>query len=225
MTNEPISSLIASFDASNCFSTEASIYGTPLGLAWLARHFLDVASRQIAEHTLTPDPKGPLLITGTNIRINFESSWKRAAKSAEVNTTRMFRDRRSFHKSNETETTELNENCMPRPDGGFAVAYPEFPTRPTLVITGNSLGLEHIADGLNWMSEIIYPPFDPQMPEKSEHHHSWLDRDEDAMLACGLGLLYGRMDHRRNGDISWIVAMSETWASEMSEFVDFRNGK
>ena len=218
---QPLNLAIASFDVSANFSNEASLYGTPAGLSWLAGLFSEVASGKSDKHQVRVKTIGPLLDVGTSINITLERDWTHVAQIAQVKTMRLLEHRRNFHGSKELDATATIEQCKCRHDGAFAAAYPDYSPAPTLEFMGNSLGLQHIADGLKWMSEVEYEPFNPRSPEKSEHYHSWIDKDEDGMLGCGLGLLYGRMDHRKDGDTTWIIDCFRNFSSEMKDFVSF----
>ena len=212
---------LVSFDVSNCYSGEAAIYGTPSGLEFIADSILDVASRQSSQLNISISEAGPLLSYGVNLRVCHSSVATSAAQVAIAKTSQMFRQRREFHGSLESDTVTSFEECELRADGAFVVAHPECGDLPELVFTGNGEGLTHIAKGLKWMAAIEYPPYDSKYPENSEHHHSYLDGEDDVMLPCGLSLLIGRLDHRRDGSISWITEKYQTWSKETRDFLRY----
>ena len=212
---------LASFDVSNCYSSESAIYGTPSGLELVADSFFDVAYRRLHEFMLSTSEAGPLLSHGVNLRVRHSGVVASAARVAMAKTNLMFRQRRDFHGSQEIEITDAFEDCDPRADGAFVVAHPEYGDLPELVFTGNDAGLIHIAESLKWLAELEYPPYDPRCPENSEHHHSYLDGENDVMLNCGLSLLIGRLDHRRDGSIDWITEKYRKWSIETDDFMRF----
>lgn len=103
----------------------------------------------------------------------------------------------------------------------IAVAYPVVDESPRLVIAGTSSGLQWIAKSLICMADVEYGEYNPNWPENSEHHHSWLDGDNDVMLECGFGLVYGRCDHRKDGSVDWYHECLSNSKERFRQFVAY----
>ena len=88
--------------------------------------------------------------------------------------------------------------------------YPSISVDVKLVIAGNDSGILHVTDHLEGMADFEYEPYDPNWPENSEHYHSWFDGEKDVMLRCGMGIQYGRIDHRKDGSVGWMLEDRES---------------
>jgi hypothetical protein len=193
-------------DATWTGGKEADIYGTPLGLRNLAAIFRKSVESCSVSTLFRTAANGPLVETGLNMSLHLTDDLSSFASISYTHTLRFRRGKRRFFNEDSLEyTTRRPSQCQPRRDGGFAVAYPVIGPDVHLAIAGNATGILHIADHLEWMADIDYGPYRPNWPEHSEHYHSWIDRENDVMLPCGLGLLYGRLDHRKYGSVGWML--------------------
>ena len=106
-------------------------------------------------------------------------------------------------------------------DTALAVAYPKIDKSPRLVIAGTCLGLNWIAKSLNCMADEEYGPYNPKSPEKNEHYHSYIDGEHDVMLDCGMDLVYGRCDHRKDGSVDWYRDCRIQEAARFTQFLNW----
>jgi len=84
---------------------------------------------------------------------------------------------------------------------------------------GGEVGRIRMDDHLDGMADVEYGSYDPKWPENSEHYHTWIDRDQDVMLRCGLGIRYGRCDHRRDGSTAWYLDNLEDRRVQIDKFL------
>ena len=202
---------IAFVDASRWGGKEASIYGTPTGLRKLADGFRQAAVSGCPSTRFEASLNGLLIDIGLDVELNLSNDLMAIGKSAFRNVVRFRTRKRKFYDDEEIEfvTTRVS-NCFPRTDGAFAVAYPSISVDVTLVIAGNDSGILHVTDHLEGMADFEYEPYDPNWPENSEHYHSWFDGEKDVMLGCGMGMQYGRIDHRKDGSVGWMLEDRES---------------
>jgi hypothetical protein len=210
---------------------EADIWGTPSGLRELAnsfKHFVESRTQSsladgtwnvpttflgtsattfcTSATTIATSAKGPLVETGLHLRLELSDDFDAVATRAFSNTLRFRQSKRRYFNEDSVEyTTKRPSSCRSRLDGGFAVAYPVVDSDTSLVIAGNATGILHIAAHIEGMANVEYGQYNPNWPESSEHYHSWIDGKNDVMLKCGLGLLYGRLDHRKDGSVDWML--------------------
>jgi hypothetical protein len=198
--------VLAFVDASWAGGKEASIYGTPAGLRRLAEGFRQSVASSTSSTLFMKRPSGPMIETGLNLTLELSSDLIAVGESAFKNTLRFRKIKRDHYNEESLEyTTRRVSSCRPRDDGAFAVAYPMLGPELSLVVAGNAKGILHIASHLDGMAEIEYESYNPNWPEHSEHYHSWIDGEQDVMLDCGLGLVYGRLDHRKDGSVAWML--------------------
>lgn len=224
MTGRSNELVLITINATWAGGTEAEIYGTPLGLRSLAASFRRSIADRTSSTLYATAPTGPLVETGVNLLLHLTDDHLSAATLSFSNTLRFRKlKRRYFDESSVEYTTRRPTKCAPRNDGGFAVAYPLLGIEYSLVIAGNSTGILHIADHLESMADVDYGPYNPDWPEASEHYHSWIDRENDVMLECGLGLVYGRLDHRKDRSTDWMLADRPCNREELKLLVDGEN--
>lgn len=207
MTDSRDETVLAYVDASCFGGNEASLYGNPSGLRRLSQYLRNLTSASKSSKSTVFQHTGELLNeSGLNVRFDLSNNMTKVAEAAFRNTLRFRKRKRQFYQEAKQEyLTRRPSSCKPRGDGAFAVAYLDIEADLTLVIAGNRLGLLHVASHLEGMADIVYEPYRPNWPENSEHYHSWIDGKEDVMLDCGLGLQYGRLDHRNDGSFDWML--------------------
>ena len=198
--------VLVTIDASLFGGKEASVYGTPPGLRRLASNFRAAIKNKTNETCFLACSKGFFASAGINLTLHIVDDPYDVSRCSFRNTVRFRSAKKQYYKEDTIEyRTRRAGNCSTREDGGFVVAYPNVKTECALVLAGNAIGISHIADSFDAMADIVYGQYDPDWPENSEHYHSWIDGEDDVMLDCGLGLITGRLDHRKDGNVSWIL--------------------